>query len=131
MIQPPCVVPPPTLAASSHEIALDLSVKFMSLPVSPTMSTDFKNASSEAFDKLSDDNAAYYMSLQAIDCYLREGKVGQAVALQMAADVQARWLQKPHPIDPVATPDQRIRDHPQGDDVSNILNRLKQGYRKP
>jgi hypothetical protein len=120
-VDPPCVVPPPTLAASSHDLGVNLSVKLMSVPITPTLGTDLKSACSETFDKLSDDNAALYMCLQAIDCYLKRGKLGQSEAVSLMTFVQQRW-------GGVARP---LAEHPQASEVLSTQLRIKQGYRRP
>jgi hypothetical protein len=96
-------------------------VKLMSVPITPSLGTDLKSACSETFDKLSDDNAALYMCLQAIDCYLKRGKLGQGEAVSLMTFVQQRW----------GSSGKTLAEHPQAEDVLQTQLRIKQGYRRP
>jgi hypothetical protein len=88
-----CVVPPPTSQAADHSKLVTLSVKLEKLPLDADFSAKFNDTVSQSFQTLSDKNATLYLFLQAIDCYLRHGKVGERIAQEMADFVRASWAQ--------------------------------------
>lgn len=90
----PCILPPPTSTQAQKDIIVALAAKFSAIPISPTLSTDFKNIVDTAYAQLNDVNTAYYIGLQAALCYSREGKWGQDVAQRILLDLEADWKQR-------------------------------------
>lgn len=91
----PCITPPPLKTDDQTKLAVSLAAKFAELPGGATLSTDFSRVVDTTFAQLNDNDAAYYMSLQAISCYLNEGKAGQLIALNMYRAVRDKYLAKP------------------------------------
>lgn len=87
----PCIQPPPASSQETRDIVIGLSAKFAAIPISPTLETEFKQTVNTVYQQLNDVNTAYYVAFQAALCFSREGKVGQAVALQILRDLEADW----------------------------------------
>jgi len=86
-----CINPPKTNVESDKKLITDITAKLEQLQASGELKVDFENTVKQNFDKLSDSNAALLLFLNAIDCYLQRGKVGQEAAREMVAIVRARW----------------------------------------
>lgn len=113
----PCITPPPMSTMQQRDIALKLAAQFPSVPVGGDVETHFMATSSAAFEQLSDDNAAYFMSLQAIQCYLREGRAGQLIAIRLSRDLQKKWQDR--------TGAQSVEAHPQAPEVKAIIQSVE------
>jgi hypothetical protein len=87
----PCIQPPPTSSQQQRDVIVGLAAKFSAIPVSPTLSTDFKDVVNTVYAQLNDVNTAYYIGLQAALCYSREGKWGQDVASKILKDLEDDW----------------------------------------
>jgi hypothetical protein len=92
----PCIAPPCVGSykyQTDEKSALDVSAKLqkIALDAGVKLQDEFKTVLEENFDKMSDSNVALYLFLNAIDCYLKSGKVGQDVAKMMAGTVHTRW----------------------------------------
>jgi len=88
----PCITPPPQSSSEQNTVATALALQLANLPVSGNISENFQHVMSAVFQQLTDNNSAYYMTLCAIDCYLKEGQIGEDIAKQLAAGVQQKWL---------------------------------------
>lgn len=86
-----CITPPISSVDSDKKKIVDITAKLDKLQASGELKTDFETTLKQNFDKLNDSNAALLLFLNAIDCYLQRGKVGQDVAREMVAVVRARW----------------------------------------
>jgi hypothetical protein len=87
----PCIQPPPTSTQQQQDIIVKLKAAFLSIPVTPSIETDFKNVVNTAYAQLNDVNTAYFIGFQAAICFAKEGKWGQAVAVQILKDLEADW----------------------------------------
>jgi hypothetical protein len=90
----PCIVPPPMETNEQNSIAVGIAAQLASLPVGGSLSTTFSNTVHNTYDKLADNDKSLYLFLLAIECYLKEGRVGQDIARQMAQMVQTKWTEK-------------------------------------
>ncbi len=91
----PCVAPPPKNAASKTDYELGVKVAADLQKLGGNVGAELKNAFETElnanFPKMSDENVALYLFLNAITCYLKNGKVGEQVAIEMAATVRAKY----------------------------------------
>ena len=90
----PCIVPPPMETNEQHQIAVGIAATLSSLPVGGNLSTNFQHTVHNNYDKLADNDKSLYLFLIAIDCYLKEGEVGQDIAKQMVQIVREKWSKK-------------------------------------
>jgi|SRR5579863_913975 len=86
-----CITPPMTTNEIDKKKIVDITAKLDKLQSSGEIKTDFETTLKQNFDKLSDSNAALLLFLNAIDCYLQRGKIGQDIARDMVSVVRARW----------------------------------------
>jgi hypothetical protein len=98
----PCITPPPMQSDRDNEIGLGISVQLAQVPVGGSLSANFKNILNTKYDLLDENDKALYLFLKAIDCYLKDGKVGEAIATDMAAAVRAKYLVKAGTAPPTA-----------------------------
>lgn len=85
------ITPPPTSTSADRTNAVEISSQLSKIVNAANITASFDSSVQNNFDKLSDSNAALLLFLNAIDCYLSHGKIGQDVANQMAQVVKQRW----------------------------------------
>ena len=106
-----CITPPPMETSDQNTIAASIAVQLAGAPASGNLSTTYSDLVKNTYDKLADNDKALYLFLIAIDCYLKDGKVGEQIAKQMAQIVQAKWSSKQPPVTARIKPlDQRSPD---------------------
>jgi hypothetical protein len=86
-----CIKPPPVKSDVDRSAEADIAAKLEKLQASGELKGDFNKVVNTDYDKLSDNNAALLLFLEAIDCLMDRGQIGEAVARQMADIVRARW----------------------------------------
>src|SRR5438552_2149118 len=91
----PCITAPPghMLSQNDNTIAASLTTDLQKLGVKAgaDLKAEFQSKVDADFDKLSDANVSLFLFLQAIDCYMKNGKIGESIAKDMVAIVRARW----------------------------------------
>jgi hypothetical protein len=94
----PCIAPPPAKLLSDRETPflanITADLQKIGLQDGPDVKDRFASRLQGEFDTLSDPNASLFLFLEAIDCYLKNGKVGEDVARSMAGLVMTRWSAK-------------------------------------
>jgi hypothetical protein len=91
---PQCVTVPPVSSEDQRKAATDIALKLEKLKTSGGIEAEFDKTVKSEYAKLSDENMALLLFLNAIHCYLQDGKVGQEVAATMAQVVRDRWASK-------------------------------------
>lgn len=89
-----CITPPPMTTDEQNSIAVGLAAQLASVPVGGSLSTTFSTIVKNEYDRLTDNDKTLFLFLQAIDCYLKDGKVGQDIAKSMAKMVNDKWSSK-------------------------------------
>jgi hypothetical protein len=87
----PCIVPPAMDTSEQNTVAATIAANLAGAPASGNLSVNFSTIVKTDYDKLNDNDKALYLMLLAVECYLKEGKVGQDIAKQMAKLVQDKW----------------------------------------
>jgi hypothetical protein len=103
----PCIVPPAMETTEQHNIAVGIAATLAQLPAGGSLNTSFSSTVHTTYDKLADRDKSLYLFLIAIECYLKEGEVGQVVAGQMAQLVREEWASKEPSTEPPGTRDLR------------------------
>lgn len=86
-----CITPPITSSESDRTNAIEITAQLTKIVTAVDVKTSFQNCVKQNFDKLNDSNAALLLFLNAIDCALQKGKIGQDVAIELAKVVHERW----------------------------------------
>ena len=89
-----CITPPPMTTDEQNSIAVGLAAQLANIPVGGSLSTNFSTIVKNEYDRLTDNDKTLYLFLSAIDCYLKEGQVGQDIAKSMAQMVNTKWSAK-------------------------------------
>jgi predicted small lipoprotein YifL len=90
----PCITPPPMETSDQTTIAASVAAQLAGAPATGSLSATYSSIVKDTFDKLADNDKALYLFLVAIECYIKEGQVGQEIAKGMAQTVQAKWASK-------------------------------------
>lgn len=90
----PCIQPPPMTTSEQTTIAANVAAQLTAVPVGGNLSGSYTNIVNNSYDKLADNDKALFLFLIAIECYLKEGKIGGGIAKQMAQLVRDRWGSK-------------------------------------
>ena len=107
---PPCITPPPMATSEQDQVAASVAAQLQQLPVGGNLSASYSQIVQTTYDKLADNDKSLYLFLLAIDCYLKDGKVGREIAQQMAQIVQARWAARETSAKDLGTLDRRSPD---------------------
>jgi hypothetical protein len=107
-----CITPPPMESTDQTNLAASIAAQLAGAPATGSLSVSYSTIVKDTYDKLADNDKALYLFLVAIECYLKEGQVGQDIAKQMAQSVQTKWASKQNinPAARVKTLDQRSPD---------------------
>lgn len=97
-----CITPPPMATSEQNTVAGSIALSLAGAPASGSLSGSYSSIVKNDYDKLADNDKALFLFLKAIDCYLKDGKVGQDIAKQMAQAVQTKWASKEAPSIPTA-----------------------------
>jgi hypothetical protein len=89
-----CIEVPKVSDEKQKNIAAEIAAKLEKLPVSGDIQGKYDTLVKEEYARLSDDNMALLLFLNAIHCYLNDNKVGKDIALLMADTVRKRWAAK-------------------------------------
>lgn len=89
-----CIKPPPMETSDQTTLAASIAAQLAGAPATGSLSASYSEIVKATYDKISDNDKAYYLFLVAIECYLKEGQVGQEIAKQMAQTVQTKFLAK-------------------------------------
>lgn len=94
-----CITPPPMETSEQNTFAASVAAQLAGAPATGSLSASYSDIVKATYDKLSDasNDKALFLFLTAIDCYLKDGKVGQDIAKQMAQLVQTKWSAKQGP----------------------------------
>jgi hypothetical protein len=92
--EPKCIQPPPLFEDRDRGTLLDIASQFEKIPGGGSLALDFRDTTQTCFAELSEANTALYLSLQAIDCYLERGAIGQRAAEELAQVVRREWSLK-------------------------------------
>lgn len=86
-----CIQPPPMSSNEQDQIAGAVALQLANVPVGGNVSANFSATLNQTYDKLDEPDKALFMYLTAIECYLKEGKVGEEIAGQMAQLVRDKY----------------------------------------
>lgn len=86
-----CIEQPLTHSEQTKKAIVDVSAKLEKLPAQGDVKTNFEQSVKTDFATLNDDNTALLLYLNAIDCYLRHGKIGGEVAKELVEIVRKWW----------------------------------------
>lgn len=89
-----CITPPPMESSEQNTLAASVAAQLAGAPAGGSLSVSYSNIIKDTYDKINDNDKALYLFLVAIECYLKEGQVGQDIAKQMATLVQTKWSAK-------------------------------------
>ena len=90
-----CVIEvPKTSDETQKKISAEIAAKLGRLAASTDLKGAYDSTVKTEYGRLSDENMALLLFLNAIHCYLQDGKVGEAIANQMAETVRQRWAAK-------------------------------------
>ena len=89
-----CITPPPMSTEEQNTFAASVAAQLAGAPATGSLSVSYSNIVKDTYDRINDNDKALYLFLVAIECYLKEGQVGQEIAKQMAQSVQNKWAAK-------------------------------------
>lgn len=89
-----CITPPPMSTSEQDSIAIGIAAQLASIPVGGSLNTTFSTIVKNEYDRLTDNDKTLFLFLSAIDCYLKEGQVGQDIAKTMAQIVKDKYSAK-------------------------------------
>ena len=87
-----CITPAIEKENIKNTRVLEAAAKLDKIQSSGNIKADFSKELDETFGKLSDSNTELYLFLTAIECYLKHGKIGQAIAVDLAQGVRKKYL---------------------------------------
>ncbi len=90
-----CIQPPPMTSIEQDQVAGAVALQLANVPVGGNVSANFSTTLNQTYDKLDEPDKALFLYLTAIECYLKEGKVGEDIANQMAQLVREKYGSKP------------------------------------
>lgn len=89
-----CITPPPMETSEQSTVAASVAAQLAGAPATGSLSVSYSDIVKNTYDKINDNDKALYLFLVAIECYLKEGQVGQDIAKSMATLVQNKWSAK-------------------------------------
>jgi hypothetical protein len=84
-----CIHPPISKVEADSKILIKLGAELEK--IKGNVAAEFGNKITQTFAQVEDKNAALYLLLNAIDCYLQRGTVGEDIAKKLAVDAVIPW----------------------------------------
>ena len=92
-IEVQCIQPPISRVSTDNDKIIGLAAELEQLPVDGGLELLFDSKVDLEFARIVDCEAGLHLFLNAIDCYMQRGAVGEEIARAMAQTVQNTWFE--------------------------------------